>query len=124
MVAFWELWQQLGFPWQLSWRQKYFGKGLQVPQKAGMGLQVPRKAAAGLQVSQKPFYMATSPLLWHMEGAGKRKGEKRKSTFAGRKQPIQPNPHLGSNSLGVARDASHPKPKWKDIPLSNFDLLK
>ena len=66
--------------------------------------------------------MATSPLLWHMEGAGnqsepqpKRQGKKRKRTFAGRKQPIQPNPHLGSNSL---------KPKWKDIPLSNFDLLK
>ena len=66
--------------------------------------------------------MATTPLLWQMEGAGnqskpqrKRQGKKRKRTFAGRKQPIQPNPHLGSNSL---------KPKWKDIPLSNFDLLK
>ena len=67
--------------------------------------------------------MATTPLLWHMEGAGTRsEGNQRpqpkktgERTFAGRKQPIQPNPHLGSNSL---------KPKWKDIPLSNFDLLK
>ena len=60
---------------------------------------------------------------WVMEGAGTRSEENQrpqpkkagKRTFAGRKQPIQPNPHLGSNSL---------KPKWKDIPLSNFDLLK
>ena len=63
--------------------------------------------------------MATTPLLWHMEGAGNQsKPQPKKAgkrTFAGRKQPIQPNPHLGSNSL---------KPKWKDIPLSNFDLLK
>ena len=43
-----------------------------------------------------------------MGGAGKR-------TFAGEKQSIQPNSHLGNNSL---------KPKWKDIPLSNVDLLK
>ena len=66
------------------------------------------------------FFMATSPLLWHMGGAGTRSEGKRtsgKRTSAGRKQPIQQHPHLGSNSL-VA------KPKWKDIPLSNFDLLK
>ena len=56
------------------------------------------------------FFMATSPLLWYMGGAGKR-------TFVGGQQPIQPHPHLGSNSLRA-------KPKWKDIPLSNFDLLK
>ena len=110
----------IGIPMAIELASKIFGKGLHVPQKAGMGLHVPPKAAAGLQVSQKPFFMATSPLLWHMEGAGtrsegKRQGKKRKRTFAGRKQPIQPNPHLGSNSL---------KPKWKDIPLSNFDLLK
>ena len=59
--------------------------------------------------------MATSPLLWVMEGAWKRKGKIRKRAVAGRKQSIQPNSHLGNNSL---------KPKWKDIPLSNFDLLK
>ena len=59
--------------------------------------------------------MATSPLLWYMERG--RQGKKRKRTFAGGQQPIQPHPHLGSNSLKA-------KPKWKDIPLSNFDLLK
>ena len=59
------------------------------------------------------------------EGTRQGQGKKRKRTFAGRKQPIQPNPHLGSNSLSEAGGgARRPKPKWKDIPLSNFDLLK
>ena len=114
----------IGIPMAIELASKIFGKGLQVPQKAGMGLQVPQKSWNWSPSFSEAFFMATTPLLWHMEGAGKRKGEKRKRTFAGRKQPIQSNPHLGSNSLGVARDASHPKPKWKDIPLSNFDLLK
>ena len=48
-----------------------------------------------------------------MEGAGK--GKKGKRTFAGKKQSIQPNSHLGNIAF---------KPKWKDIPLSNFDLLE
>ena len=50
-----------------------------------------------------------------MGGAGKGKGKKGKRTFAGEKQSIQPNSHLGNIAL---------KPKWKDIPLSNADLLK
>ena len=64
--------------------------------------------------------MATSPLLWHMGGAGRR-------AFAGRKQPIQPNSHLGNNSLrtrSVQGRKAPRRPKWKDVPLSNFDLLK
>ena len=118
----------IGIPMAIELASKIFGSG------AGQGLQVPQKAAAGFASSSKScswpssfteaFFMATSPLLWHMEGARQGQGKKRKRTFAGRKQPIQPNPHLGSNSLSEARDASHPKPKWKDIPLSNFDLLK
>ena len=66
------------------------------------------------------FFMATSPLLWYMGGAGTRSEGKRtsgKRTSIGGQKPIQPHPHLGSNSLKA-------KPKWKDIPLSNFDLLK
>ena len=114
----------IGIPMAIELASKIFGKGLQVPQKAGMGLQVPRKAAAGLQVSQKPFLWQPPPFYGTWKGQGRGKGKKGKRTFAGRKQPLQPNPHLGSNSLGVTRDASHPKPKWKDIPLSNFDLLK
>ena len=106
----------IGIPMAIELASKIFGSGLQTPRKAGgKGLQTPRKAGTGLQVSQEAFFMATSPLLWYMGGAGTRSEGKR--TFAGRKQPIQPHPHLGSNSLRA-------KPKWKDIPLSNFDLLK
>ena len=105
----------IGIPMAIELASKIFGKGLHVPQKAGMGLHVPPKAAAGLQVSQKPFLWQPPPFYGTWKGQGRGKGKKRKRTFAGRKQPIQPNPHLGSNSL---------KPKWKDIPLSNFDLLK
>ena len=113
----------IGIPMAIELASKIFGSGLQTPRKAGgsgagQGLQTPRKAGMGLQVSQKPFFMATSPLLWYMGGAGTRSEGKRtsgKRTSIGGQQPIQPHPHLGSNSL---------KPKWKDIPLSNFDLLK
>ena len=115
----------IGIPMAIELASKIFGKGLQVPQKAGMGLQVPRKAAAGLQVSQKPFLWQPPPFYGTWKGQGRGKGEKRKRTFAGRKQPIQPNPHLGSNSLGVAPGCFRiQSQKWKDIPLSNFDLLK
>ena len=114
----------IGIPMAIELASKIFGKGLQVPQKAGAGFASSSKSCSWPSSFTEAFFMATTPLLWHMEGAGQRQGEKRKRTFAGRKQPIQPNPHLGSNSLSEARDASHPKPKWKDIPLSNFDLLK
>ena len=106
----------IGIPMAIELASKIFGKGLQVPRKAGMGLKVPQKAAAGLQVSQKPFLWQPPPFYGSWGGAGR-------GTSAGRKQPIQQHPHLGINSLG-ARGAPHPKPKWKDIPLSNFDLLK
>ena len=104
----------IGIPMAIELASKIFGSGLQTPRKAGgKGLQTPRKAGTGLQVSQKPFLWQPPPLLWYMGGAGTRSEGKR--TFVGGQQPIQPHPHLGSNSL---------KPKWKDIPLSNFDLLK
>ena len=113
----------IGIPMAIELASKIFGSG------AGQGLQTPRKAGGkGIANSSKrwngfagfaeAFFMATSPLLWHMEGRGKRQGEKRKRTSVGGQQPIQPHPHLGSNSLGAS------KPKWKDVPLSNFDLLK
>ena len=106
----------IGIPMAIELASKIFGSGLQTPRKAGgKGLQTPRKAGTGLQVSQKPFLWQPPPLLWYMEGAGTRSEGKR--TFVGGQKPIQPHPHLGSNSLKA-------KPKWKDIPLSNFDLLK
>ena len=105
----------IGIPMAIELASKIFGKRIANSSKSWNWL-------AGFA---EAFFMATSPLLWHMGGAGTRsEGKKRKRTFVGGQQPIQPHPHLGSNSLGVARDASHPKPKWKDIPLSNFDLLK
>ena len=100
---------------------KIFGSGLQTPRKAGgKGLQTPRKAGNWPAGFAEAFFMATSPLLWYMGGAGTRSEGKRtsgKRTSIGGQKPIQPHPHLGSNSLKA-------KPKWKDIPLSNFDLLK
>ena len=104
--------------------QKYLeaalGKAYKPPRKAGgkgagQGLQTPRKAGTGLQVSQKPFLWQPPPFYGTWEGQGR--GAKGKRASAGGQQPIQPHPHLGSNSLRA-------KPKWKDIPLSNFDLLK
>ena len=92
---------------------KIFGSGLQTPRKAG---EKDCKLLEKLELAcrfRRSLFMATSPLLWYMGGAG----EKKEKDFVGGQQPIQPHPHLGSNSLRA-------KPKWKDIPLSNFDLLK
>ena len=70
------------------------------------------------------FFMATSPFYGTWEGQGR--GAKGKGTFIGGQQPIQPHPHLGSNSLRRSPGALCAKgeAKMKDIPLSNFDLLK
>ena len=114
----------IGIPMAIELGVKNIWERIASSPKSWNGFASSSKSCSWPSSFTEAFFMATSPLLWHMEGAGKRKGEKRKRTFAGRKQPIQPNPHLGSNSLSEARDASHPKPKWKDIPLSNFDLLK
>ena len=115
--VFWELWLQLGFPWQLNLLQKYLEADCKLLEKLGeKDCKLLEKLELACRFRRSLFY-GNLPLLWYMGGAGKR-------TFVGGQQPIQPHPHLGSNSLGVARDASHPKPKWKDIPLSNFDLLK
>ena len=118
--GFWELWLQLGFPWQLNLLQKYLEAACKLLEKlGGKGLQTPRKLEQACRF-RRSLFMATSPLLWYMGGAGTRSEGKRtsgKRASAGGQKPIQPHPHLGSNSLKA-------KPKWKDIPLSNFDLLK
>ena len=67
----------IGIPMAIELASKIFGKGLQVPQKAGMGLQVPRKAAAGLQVSQKPF-LWQPPSMAHGRGREEERGKKEK----------------------------------------------
>ena len=101
MVVFWEHLLQLEFQWQSSWRQS-FGKGLQVPRKAGMGL----------HVSQKPFLWQPPPFLGTWKGQGK--GKKGKRASVGKKQSLQQHSDFGNNIV---------KPSWKDVRLSNFDLL-
>ena len=119
----------IGIPMAIELASKIFGSGLQTPRKAGgsgagQGLQTPRKAGTGvgqgLQVSQKPFLWQPPPFYGTWEGQGrgaKGKGLQGSGLLLGDKSPFNHIPHLGSNSLKA-------KPKWKDIPLSNFDLLK
>ena len=95
----------IGIPLALEMGSKLFGKGLSVPQKAG----------EGLMVSPKPGWVPFHPPPFYgsWEGRGKKK---RPRNSARSKQSIQQYPSPGCNSVR--------RPIWKDIPLSNFDLLK
>ena len=86
----------IGIPMAIELASKIFGKGLQVPQKAGMGLQVPRKAAAGLQVSQKPFLWQPPPFYGTWKGQGRGKGKKGKGLLLGENSPFNQIPILGA----------------------------
>ena len=86
----------IGIPMAIELASKIFGKGLQVPQKAGMGLQVPRKAAAGLQVSQKPFLWQPPPFYGTWKGQGRGKGKKGKGLLLGENSPFNHIPILGA----------------------------
>ena len=79
----------IGIPMAIELASKIFGKGLQVPRKAGMGLQVPQKAAAGLQVSQKPFLWQPPPFYGSWEGQGE-------GLLLGENSPFNSIPILGS----------------------------
>ena len=94
----------IGIPMAIELASKLFGKGLQVPKKAGMGL----------QVSPTPFLWQPPPFLGTWEGQGKGKGKKEKG-FCWGKKSIQPHSPVRGNIM---------KPPFKDIPLSNFDLLE
>ena len=87
----------IGIPLALEMGSKLFGKGLTVPKKVGKGLMTMPKPPP-------PFYGT-----W--EGRGKKKG---RGLLLGPNSPFNQYPLDWSNSL---------KPNWKDIPLSNFDLL-
>ena len=82
----------------------------------GSGLQVPRKAAAGLQVSAKPalYPYYPPPFYGNWEGSGKSKKRLRTSSRA--EFAVQ------SDSVGWG-DSVRRRPQWKDIPLSNVDLM-
>ena len=87
----------IGIPLALEMGSKLFGKGLTMPKKVGEGLMTMPKPPP-------PFYGT-----W--EGRVKKKRPRASSRA---KFTIQPLPLDWNNSL---------RPNWKDIPLSNFDLL-
>ena len=91
----------IGISMAIELVSKLFGKGLQVPKKAGMGL----------QVSPKPFFAISTPLF--MERGNSKAWEEKKiwqGASVGSKQSLQQHSTAGGNPL-------------KDVPLSNFDLL-
>ena len=113
----------IGIPMAIELASKIFGKGLQVPQKAGMGLQVPRKAAAGLQVSQKLFLWQPPPFYGTWKGQGRGKGKKGKGLLLGENSPFNQSPsweQFFKRSPGCFAS----KAKMERYSLSNFDLLK
>ena len=69
----------IGIPMAIELASKIFGKGLQVPQKAGMGL----------QVSQKPFLWQPPPFYGSWEGQGE-------GLLLGENSPFNSIPILGS----------------------------
>ena len=87
----------IGIPLALEMGSKLFGKGLSVPRKAGHGLMTMPKPPP-------PFY-------GNWEGRGKKK---RPRATSWKKFPFSKYSIDRGNSL---------KPKWKDIPPSNFDLM-
>ena len=73
----------IGIPMAIELASKIFGKGLQLPQKAGMGL----------QVSPKPFLWQPPPFYGTWEGQGKGKG---KGLLLGKNSPFNQIPILGT----------------------------
>ena len=76
----------IGIPMAIELASKIFGKGLQVPQKAGMGL----------QVAPKPFLWQPPPFYGTWKGQGKGKGKKGKGLLLGENSPFNRIPILGT----------------------------
>ena len=76
----------IGIPMAIELASKLFGKGLQVPKKAGMGL----------QVSPKPFLWQPPPFLgtWEQQDRGRKK--KWKGASVGGKSHFNNIPLLGA----------------------------
>ena len=87
----------IGIPLALEMGSKLFGKGMTLPRKAGHGLMTMPKPPP-------PFY-------GNWEGRGKKKRPRASSR---KKFPISKYSIDRGNSL---------RPVWKDIPLSNLDLM-
>ena len=90
----------IGIPLVMEVGKKLFGQGLSVPRRG-----------KGLQLGQKPGMMLYQPPPVCGSGT-KKKFRKRHSLRP--KKPIRSHSNLGKHLL---------KPKFKDIPLSNFDVL-
>ena len=103
----------IGIPMAIELASKLFGKGLSIPKSKPRG--------KGLRVSPKPVLMPFDPppFFGNWEnpvGMGVKKNASKRTRIAvGKKQSIQQRSNTRSNFL---------KPKFKDIPLSNFDLLE
>ena len=87
----------IGVPLAIELGSKLFGKGMTLPRKAGQGLMTMPKPPP-------PFY-------GNWQGRGKKK---RPRDSSWRQFPISKYPIVRNNFL---------KPTWKDIPLSNLDLM-
>ena len=74
----------IGIPMAIELASKIFGKGLQVPRKAGMGL----------HVSPKPFLWQPPPFYGTWKGQGK--GKKGKGFLLGKNSPFNNIPILGT----------------------------
>ena len=87
----------IGIPLALEMGSKLFGKGLTMPRKAGQGLMVMPKPPP-------PFY-----------GWGGGRGKKKRPRASARSK-------FSFSKYSIDRGDSL-KPKWKDIPLRNLDLM-
>ena len=102
----------VGLPLAMELGKKLFGQGLSVPTKADKG----SLRGQGLTVGPKPGMMMYQPppFIGNWNGAGtKRKLGERTSLRL--KQSIRAHSDLGKHLV---------KPKFKVVPLSNFDLLE
>ena len=78
MGVFWELWQPLEFPWQLSWREKYLGKDCMFPQKLQLVCKCPEKLQLVFKFLRSLFYGNLPPSMAHGRGKEEARGKKEK----------------------------------------------
>ena len=109
----------IGIPMAIELASKIFGSACKLLEKLGeKDCKLLEKLELACRFRRSLFYGNLPPSMVHGRGRDAERREKKEKDFCWGQQPIQPHPHFGSNSLSAS------KPKWKDIPLSNFDLLK
>ena len=65
-----------------------------------------------------------APLIWNLGARDEKKKIKRKRAFAGGKKPFQQHPNSRGNIVRRSQGSKAPRPKFKNKPLTNFDLLQ